>query len=34
MKINEIIELCKENNFIIPEKYNKNILINIVLENI
>lgn len=34
MKINEIIEFCKENNYIIPEKYNKNILINIVLENI
>lgn len=34
MKINEIIELCKEYNYIIPEKYNKNILINIVLENI
>lgn len=34
MKINEVVELCKEYNFVIPDKYNKNILIDIILENI
>ena len=34
MKICEIINYCKENNINIPIKHNKNILINIVLENI
>ena len=32
MKINEVIELCERFNISLPEKYNKNILINLVLE--
>jgi hypothetical protein len=34
MKINEVVELCKQINITLPEKYNKNILINLVLEKI
>ena len=32
MKINEVIQLCERFNISLPEKYNKNILINLVLE--
>jgi hypothetical protein len=34
MRINEVIDLCNKLNITLPEKYNKNILINLVLENI
>ena len=34
MKINEVILLCEKLNITLPIKYNKNILINLVLENI